>query len=118
MTHWLNGNRQPAFIIITTVGDPYLEVRGGGALIQTLRQWRGLLWRNFSIPCGPWFGPKKSEGGPPLAKNKASERARKNKGRLGKRTGVGSERILLKMNTKGSFANSCNLLSHWLALKL
>jgi len=42
MTHWLNGNRQPAFIIITTVEDPYLEVRWG-ALIQTLRQWRGLL---------------------------------------------------------------------------
>ena len=30
MTHWLNGNRQAAFITITTVGDPYLEARWGG----------------------------------------------------------------------------------------
>jgi len=30
MTHWLNGNRQAAFITITTVGDPYLEARLGG----------------------------------------------------------------------------------------
>jgi len=30
MTHWLNGNRQAAFMTITTVGDPYLEARWGG----------------------------------------------------------------------------------------
>ena len=69
MTHWLNGNRQPAFKIITTVEGPTLE-----KFFYTL--W-ALVWSK-----------KKGEGGPSLAcsrrsdrgaqaKNKASERARK-----------------------------------------